>query len=200
MKGLVTRAWFWGVVVAVLAALPLIQMLRVHAPERLPVLGQIAPFALIDESGAPFESKDKLTGRVWAINFISSRCPVECPANLKHTARIRHRSRNLGTAFHLITATIDPAQDRPERLASVARSLRASPGMWSFLTGDPATLSALERTALDGKKPHGAAGHLPDMLVLVDQRMQIRGRYPLVDKASEDLFMSAVGLLVNRGD
>ena len=45
-------------------------------------------------------------------------------------------TRNLGDAFHLVTFTVDPENDTPERLAAYASLYHASPARWTFLTGD----------------------------------------------------------------
>ena len=44
----------------------------------LPVLGRAPAFALTDQSGAPFVSR-QLEGAPWVANFMFTTCPTICP-------------------------------------------------------------------------------------------------------------------------
>ena len=50
-------------------------------------------------------------------------------------AAIQHRARGIEHGFRLVSFSVDPSYDTPERLAAYARQHRASPRMWKFLTG-----------------------------------------------------------------
>jgi hypothetical protein len=83
-----------------------------------------------------------------------------------------------------VSITVDPEHDTSARLAEFAKGFRASPRMWSFLTGDTKKLARVD----------------PKNVMLVDQQMRVRGYYDPSDKAGEDRLVAAIGLLVNRGE
>src|ERR1044071_8442137 len=98
-------------------------------------------------------------------------------------AVVGKRARHLGPDLHLVSITVDPARDTPERLAAYAARAGADPHKWSFLTGP---LDAVERAVVDGFKigvdRHATADGFWDIvhgehLVLVDRRLQIRGYF-----------------------
>ena len=73
--------------------------------------------------------------------------------------------RNLEPAFHLVSISVDPEYDTPARLAAYASAARASPRMWTFLTGPAdAVRSAVTgglRVSMGGDPADRAGGHLP---------------------------------------
>ena len=200
----VGRPITWVVFVALIAAWPIAWALRTPVPARLPVLGNIPPFELTAQDGAAFGSKD-LAGRVWLASFIFTRCQTACPATTRQMARIQDRTRNLEPAFHLVSFSVDPEFDDPGRLAAYARAHRASPRMWTFLTGPADTVHETVVRGLRvsmGREPEhpGAEGIFHGThLVLVDGEGRIRGYYDPEDAGALDRVVRDAALLVNRG-
>ena len=180
----VGRPVTWIVIIALIAAWPISWALRTPVPPRLPVLGTVPPFELTAADGGGFGSKD-LAGRVWLASFTCTRCEPISSTIGRQMARIQGRTRNLEPAFHLVSFTVDPAFDDPSRLAAYAREHRASPRMWTFLTGavDPVRNAVSQGTRL----------------VLVDAEGRIRGRYDPEDAGSVERVVRDAALLVNRG-
>jgi protein SCO1 len=163
----------------------------------------VPPFELIGQDGGPFGSKD-LAGRVWVASFIFTQCETVCPTITRQMARIQGRTRNLEPAFHLVSITVDPEFDDPARLAAYARAHRASPRMWTFLTG---SVGAVRETVVRGlrvsieshpERPHGGSSHGTN-LVLVDGEGRIRGYYDPEDASVVERVVRDAALLVNRG-
>jgi protein SCO1/2 len=205
VAGIVGRPLFWAAFVGLLAGLPMLRTIMTELPPPLPVLATIPDFELRDEHGQPYGSA-QLRGRVWVANFIFTRCPTICPAFTAKMGQIQHRSRGLGQAFRLVSFTADPDYDTPEVLAAFARKHRASPRMWSFLTGP---FDAVRKTVVDGMKVGmGRGGPESDFasifhgthFVLVDKDMQIRGYYDSSAADSVDRVLRDAGLLANRGE
>ena len=199
----VGRPLFWLVVVAALAAWPAVWAARSTIPPPPPVLGTLPSFRLVDQDGSPFGSED-LAGHVWVASFIFTRCSTACPAITRQMLRIERRARNLEPAFHLVSISVDPGFDTPARLAEYARTWRASPRMWTFLTGPS---DAVRKTVVDGLRVSvqgdpDAAG--PDALshgthlVLVDRRGRIRGYYASDAPDAVDRVVRDAALLVDR--
>jgi protein SCO1 len=182
----VARPLTWIILVAVIAAWPIAWALRTPLPPRLPVLGAVPAFQLTAQDGRPFGSKD-LAGRVWLATFFFTRCETLCPAVMRRMASIQSRTRNLEPEFHLVSISVDPEFDGPERLADYARVHRASPRMWTFLTGP-----------IDGLRNAVARGHGAE-LVLVDREGRIRAYYDAQDTDAVERVVRDAALLVNRG-
>jgi protein SCO1/2 len=180
----VGRPLTWVVVVALIAGWPIAWGVLTPLPPRLPVLGTVPAFELTAQDGSPFGSKD-LAGRVWLASFMFTRCQTGCPDTTLRMARIQGRTRNLEPAFHLVSFSVDPAFDDPARLAAYARAHRASPRMWTFLTGP---VDALRDAISRGRH-----------LVLVDSQGRLRGYYDPEDAGSVERAVRDAALLVNRG-
>jgi protein SCO1 len=169
------------ILISLIVAWPIAWALRTPLPPRLPVLGAVPPFQLTAQDGRPFGSND-LAGRVWLASFMFTRCETACAAVIRCMAGIQSRTRNLEPEFHLVSFSVDPEFDRPERLAEYARTHRASPRMWTFLTGP------VEQVISRGKQ-----------LVLVDREGRIRAYYDPEDAGTVERVVRDAALLVNRG-
>lgn len=198
---LVGRPGFWLVLVGALFAWPFAWSAATPLPPPLPTLATLPTFTLIDQDGRSFGSAD-LAGRTWLASFIFTRCQTTCPAVTSVVARVQARTRNLEPAFRLVTFSVDPGFDTPERLAAYARGVRASPRMWTFLTGpagqvEDAVVRGL-RVAM-GRPPGGGPADLVHgtALVLVDGRGRIRGYYDPQEDGAVDRVVRDAGLLVN---
>lgn len=112
--------------------------------------------------------RDLVQGRLVAINFIFTRCTAVCPLL---GARFSQLQKVLGAdaaRVGLISVSIDPANDTPQRLAQWSQGLGAQPG-WTLVTGERADLDALLRAL--GASAADPASHVPIALI-VDERRQ----------------------------
>jgi protein SCO1/2 len=201
---LVARPAFWLLLVAAVVSWPVARAVRAALPPPLPVLAALPGFQLTDENGRPFGSRD-LEGKVWVASFIFTRCPTICPRITARMAEVQRRTRQLAPALHLVSFSVDPEHDTPERLRDYARAHHASPRLWSFLTGPE---EAVKRAVVEGLKvtmgkersgdDPGAIFH-GTHLVLVDAGGRIRGYYDPEEPGAVDGLVRDAGLLVNRG-
>jgi protein SCO1/2 len=168
------------------------------------VLGTVPPFELTDQEGRPFGSRD-LAGRVWVASFVFTRCETVCPRVTARMARVQGRTRNLEPALHLVSFSVDPEHDTPARLAAYAQAHRASPRMWTFLTGPAGAVQETVERGLRVSMGKGPADPSPagishgTHLVLVDGAGRIRGYYDPGDADAVDRVVRDAALLVNRG-
>lgn len=153
----------------------------------LPVFGQVPEFSMVAQDGRTF-TQDDLAGRVHLIGFIYTSCPDICPAI---TAQMRVLQTELARSgltdqVHLVSITVDPEYDTPERLAAYAQIYSADTASWHFLTGRPhhvrqvvekGFLVGIEQVETDERihAHHHGAGHEPDY------RVDHGGRVALVD-------------------
>jgi protein SCO1/2 len=205
IAALVGNPLFWLLFVLLGVGIPIVRTMRIALPKPLPVLSVVPDFRFIDQNGQPFGTAE-LRGKVWVANAIFTRCPSICTVSTKQMGEVQHRGRGLGEHFHLVSFSVDPEHDTPDKLLAYARTHRVSPRMWSFLTG---RRNELTRTLNDGLKIYmgkqEAAGD--DLMsighgshfVLVDARMRIRGYYDLTEAGGLDALLRDAGLLASRG-
>lgn len=159
-----------------------------RAPEPLPVLAELPPFALVERSGAALD-KAALAGRPAIVDFIFTRCPASCP---RLTARMKELEKRLPerSTARLLSITVDPEHDRPEVLTRYADGWQAGP-RWLFATGERAAiwelvrrgfLLAVEETPEDTTSPilHS------NRFALVDGEGRLRATYLAFDEDALD--------------
>lgn len=104
-------------------------------------LGDPVPnFTLRDHRGQLFELAGA-RGKVVAVNFIYTRCPLPevCPRLASHFARLQKRFA--GTEVRLLSVTLDPQYDTVAVLDEYARKWRADGLVWHLLTGELAKVA-----------------------------------------------------------
>ena len=95
---------------------------------------------LIDQSGATVSLHALLdVDQPIALNFIFTTCTTICPVMTATFAQMRRELGDAGDQLRLVSISIDPEFDRPERLMAYSEQFAAGPG-WDFLTGDSADI------------------------------------------------------------
>ena len=112
------------------------------APVLVPVGAPMPDFQLTDQAGA-MVALSALKGKVVAVTFIYSRCPLPdyCPRMIENFRAVRQRfAERMARDLVLLTISFDPKYDTPEILTRYATARRAGGPGWHFLTGDPANV------------------------------------------------------------
>ena len=81
-----------------------------------------------------------------------------------------------GQDLRLVSFTVDPDRDTPEKLAKYAAYYSATPGVWYFLTGPRETLNHLGKDVFKLNPVDGSFDH-STRFALVDRKSRIRGFY-----------------------
>src|SRR5262249_43992229 len=106
-------------------------------------------------------------GRVAALSFIFTTCTTICPLIGADLGRLQTElGPALGEDIVLISVSVDPATDTPERMKAWGAQFGAKPG-WSLLTGDKQTVNQLLKVV--GLYTPDIQSHSP-FLVLVNDR------------------------------
>lgn len=154
----------------------------------LPVLGEIPPFHLVDERGAPF-GVDSLAGHVNIVDFIFTRCASSCPRLTARMGELQDLLARGKSSARLVSFSVDPDNDTPAVLTEYAAQAHADLSRWSFVTGP---LEEVERAAVKGFKVSVArvardAGDSEvihgEWFVLVDAQGRVRGYYSVPERA-----------------
>jgi cytochrome oxidase Cu insertion factor (SCO1/SenC/PrrC family) len=177
------------------AALALFLALGLAAPRfeppapdsyELPPLGRVGAHTLLGSDGAPAALPGVAHGEAALVAFVYLHCPDACPmahAVMQELDRDLADRPELARRVSLMTVSIDPARDTPERMAALRRAL-APRGRWKFLTaGSTAAIDpVLADFGQDAPRVPGDAGQ-PQVashtlkLFLVDDERRIRNVY-----------------------
>ena len=149
----------------------------------LPIYGQIPDFRLIERDGQPRTLAD-CQGEIWFAAFFFSSCPGPCPVLSSRLAELAQAVGRTKGKVRVVSITVDPAVDTPERLRAYAQKYGAGKNWW-FLTGP---LPEIYRIAREGFKlaveenPPEAVAQSGKMLhstkiAMVDGQGRVRGYY-----------------------
>jgi protein SCO1/2 len=203
---LIQHPLVWAVVMGILFGVPVYRSMTRRLTASPPILGGLPAFTLTDQRGQAFGSRE-LAGKVWVADFIFTACQTACPLLSERMAQVGKRARHLGPDFHLVSISVDPERDTPDRLAAYAARFGANPISWSFLTGPE---QAIQATVVDGfkvgagKERRAGADGGPgfweifhgEKLVLVDRQLRIRGYFDATPEGVDKL-LEAVSRVVN---
>lgn len=166
-----------------------------------PVYASLPDFSMTavgPETEAPFGRGD-LLGKVWIAGFVYTSCGGPCPLI---TGRMAELAGTLPAGVSLLTVTVDPEGDTPERLRAYAKARQADPRRWVFLRGGAkATYELLYAgfrlpMSTDPSAPKEARVLHSTKLVLVDAAGSVRGYYDaLNDLDAHSLARDARALL-----
>ena len=85
---------------------------------------------------------DLLKDKFVVINFIFTTCTTVCPPMTANLRKVQTLLAERGDQVNMISISVDPQTDTPERLKAFAQKFKAGPG-WYFLTGDKANVDAV---------------------------------------------------------
>jgi cytochrome oxidase Cu insertion factor (SCO1/SenC/PrrC family) len=133
---------------------------------------------VLDQDGRQLKFyTDLVKGKTVAVNFIFTTCTTICPPLAATFSRVQQElGGRAGRDVHLISVSVDPANDTPERLKAWGAKFRAAPG-WTFVTGAKPEIDELLRAlAASTASP---ADHSPTILILNDRMGVLTRTYGL---------------------
>lgn len=168
--------------------------------QSLPKLGSVPDAQFTSQAGSPF-SLAELKGSVWVADLIFTTCSGPCLRMTSQLYRVQEEFKGQ-SGVRLVSISVDPARDTPERLTWYAEQTQARPDAWVFLNAD---LETVRRVATEGLKlvvDHNAEGEPQgilhsDRFVLVDKDMHIRGYYDGLDPSAVDALLRDVRTLLS---
>jgi protein SCO1/2 len=113
-------------------------LLQTPAVATLVRIGDPLPdFTLTNHDGEAV-SLSSMRGKVVAVTFIYTRCPLPdyCPRMITNLQAVERRfPERVGNDLALVAVTFDPQYDTPQRLKEYARLFESDKPGWEFLTG-----------------------------------------------------------------
>ena len=98
---------------------------------------------VLDQNGKSLNFySDLVKGKVVAINFVFTTCTTICPPLTATFRRVQQQLAEQNSSAQLISISVDPAVDTPERLRDYAAKFKAEPG-WAFVTGNTSDINSL---------------------------------------------------------
>lgn len=130
---------------------------------------------LTTQFGESVSLRDDVIGdRIVVMDFVYTSCTTVCPVLSAILGQLQGRlGERLGKDVVMISLTVDPLRDTPQRLKAYAEKHRAKDG-WVWLTGDKQTVDEVLR-AMGAYTPN-FADH-PSMMVVGDQNSGEWSRY-----------------------
>lgn len=118
---------------------------------------QIPDAQVLDQNGKQLNFySDLIKGKTVAINFLFTTCTAICPSLAATFRRVQQDAAARGLEVQLISVSVDPTTDTPERLHDFAAKFKAGPG-WTFVTGDKARIDSVLQglgAAVSNKNDH----------------------------------------------
>jgi len=100
---------------------------------------------LVRDDGKVVSLPDELNdGRPVIMNFIFTTCKEICPLTSHTFEQLQDKLGSDRDKIHMVSITIDPEQDTPERLAAYGRKYNAGP-QWRYYTGTVEASIAAQR-------------------------------------------------------
>lgn len=106
---------------------------------------KIPDLKLVDMNGATVSLRDDLGGKeAVMLNFIYTTCTAICPVMSSTFHHVQNQLGAEASKVRMISISIDPEHDTPEKLREYASKFRAGP-QWNLLTGSVANSIAVQQ-------------------------------------------------------
>lgn len=97
---------------------------------------QVPEFKLINQDNNYITNID-LLGYNYVVNFFFTSCPTICPTTTLNLIELQNKIKKYDiNNFKIISISVDPNHDTPERMKDYAKSMDIDLSNWEFLTGE----------------------------------------------------------------
>lgn len=171
------------------------------SPIKDPLNYQVEPFQFKNQDRENLSLKE-LQGEVWIANFIFTSCDTVCPPMTAHMKQIQNMIETEGLDTKMISFSVDPEVDTPEKIKEFTKPYEISFENWSFLTGY--TQNEIENFALESFKTFVQKPETGDQVAhgtsfyLVDQDGVVMKSYSGVDDPPYDQILKDIKSLENK--
>jgi len=112
---------------------------------------------IVDQNGKQLNFYDDLIkGKTVAVNFIFTTCTTVCPPLTATFRKVQQTASERGLDVKLVSVSVDPVVDTPERLRAFAEKFNAGQS-WTFVTGEKGEIDSLLQSlgvAVTNKNDH----------------------------------------------
>jgi protein SCO1 len=189
--------WWVGLGLAGMAVLTGTAFFAIAQPVQvLPRMALAPGFALVDQAGDRLTSED-LRGALVVYTLSYADCGDRCAgidATMRFLAERLDEVDTGGVPVRLVTLTVDPEHDSPDRLAAVALERGADGDVWRWVGGDPAAMKQVVGGGFEifyAPDPEAGGVRFDPAFILVDgwgiTRARNRSGVPDVDQLLDQL-------------
>ena len=170
------------------------------SPIKDPLNYEVQSFQYTNQDGKSVSLED-LQGDVWVANFIFTSCTTVCPPMTAHMSELQDKIAAEGLDAKIISFSVDPEIDTPEKLKEFTEPYSLSFENWSFLTGY--TQNEIEDFAMKSFKTFVKKPDNNDQVIhqtsfyLVDQNGVVMRDYSGVENPPLDQMIADIKVLVN---
>ena len=141
------------------------------------VEGHVIPaFSFINQQNDTITNTD-YDGSINVANFFFTNCPTICPIMTNKMKYVQDKL-SVYPNIKFLSHTVDPKNDRPEKLLEYARSMQADLTNWNFVTGDKAKIYKIATSYLvsAGKEDENEPGGFfhSEKFILIDKEGRVR--------------------------
>ncbi|NJC27574.1 SCO family protein [Neolewinella antarctica] len=160
----------------------------------------VRDWTFVDQLDRPISNTD-LRGKVHIVDFFFTACPTICPKVKGQMLRIEEEFAD-DPDFALVSFTVDPKRDTPERMKDYATKLGITDmDRWRFVHGDKFEIYDLDAEYLsiaeENANAPGGFDH-SGYIVLVDRDGFVRSYASGLDPAEVDFLMDDIRLLLDQ--
>ncbi len=166
------------------------------------IFHEIPAWSLTNQDGKTVTDKD-YRGKIYVADFFFTSCPSICPKMTRQMFRLQWKLKDKAfDDIKLVSHTVDPENDTPERLKRYGDKTEANYDKWTFLTGDKraiyelGVMGYLVSTREDALAPGGFLH--TEKFVLVDRKGHIRGYYDGTSSEEVDRLGDEIKLLLKQ--
>ncbi|MCY7965631.1 SCO family protein [Bacillus haynesii] len=147
-------------------------------------------------------SLESLKGQVWVADFIFTNCETICPPMTSHMAELQKQMEEENLQARIVSFSVDPDNDTPEKLKKFAANYPLSFQNWDFLTGY--SQKEIEKFALKSFKSIVKKPEDEDQVIhqssfyLVDQNGKVVKDYDGARNTPYDEIIADIKTLENR--
>jgi protein SCO1 len=142
---------------------------------------------LVDQNGRPVND-GRFAGRYVLVNFIFTGCGTTCPTQVAELAQFERKLPPvIRNKLTILSISVDPGNDKPQRLKAYAKAFGVTSKSWTFATGRPDHVMRVVKT-FAAMRP-GKAGfdfHSTEVR-LFDSRHRMIQRYSGAPLASQQI-------------
>lgn len=158
----------------------------------------IPSFEATNQNGETITNKS-LKGNIYVSEFFFTSCPTICPVMTGQLMRVHEKFKN-ENRFKIVSFTLDPEYDTPEKLKDHAKRLSIDTHQWWFLNDKKSETYALAQkgyfvTALEDKEAPGGIVH-SGKVSLIDGDGHIRAYYDGTVEDDVNVLMKDIATLL----
>jgi protein SCO1 len=128
--------------------------------QRIPPIGEVAPFTFTTQDGKALTNKD-IAGKVVVAEYFFTTCTGICPRMNKNMRTVYEELKG-EKDFLILSHTSDPGTDSAARLKQYADSMKVDTNKWVFLTGRKDSLYSMARHSYKIDDPANNVANIED--------------------------------------